>query len=120
MALTSPALSAFYLDITTEQHRSRILGIKESSAALGGVAGPLAVAIVSRYTTPQGIFIIASLLMVAAAVLALVALRRPRRVADDTGSIDWEYSEQRSMAAQTALRGVVLSAASAREVRSMA
>jgi MFS family permease len=119
MALTSPALSAFYLDITAEQHRSRILGIKESSAALGGVAGPLAVAIVSRYTTPQGIFIIASLLMVAAAVLALVAFRKPRRIADDTESIDWAYSERRSMAAQAALRGVVLSATSARRVRSM-
>jgi MFS family permease len=40
-ALISPALSSYYLDITDDQYRSRILGIKESSAALGGVLGPL-------------------------------------------------------------------------------
>jgi DHA1 family tetracycline resistance protein-like MFS transporter len=120
MALTSPAVSAFYLDITEEQHRSRVVGIKESSAALGGVAGPLAVAAVSSRTTPRGIFIIASVLMLAAAVLALVALRAPDRVAEETENVEWEYSGNRAMAAQTALRGVVLSATNTRAARQVA
>ncbi len=118
-ALTSPAVSAFYLDITAKQHRSRVVGIKESSAALGGVAGPLAVAAVSSRTTPRGIFIIASVLMLAAAALALVALRAPRRVAEETENVEWEYSGNRAMAAQTALRGVVLSATNTRAARQM-
>ena len=59
-ALVMPALSAYYLDITSEQHRSRVLGIKESSAALGGVLGPLLVVGVSALTTPQGVFMFAT------------------------------------------------------------
>jgi MFS family permease len=120
IALVSPAVSAFYLDITAEQHRSRVVGIKESSAALGGVAGPLAVAAVSGITTPRGIFIIASVLTLAAAVLALVALRTPRRVTEGTENTEGEYSGHRAMAAQTALRGVVLSATTTRVVRQTA
>ncbi|MFQ5794938.1 MAG: MFS transporter [Candidatus Bipolaricaulia bacterium] len=61
-ALTSPALSAFYLDITAEQHRSRVVGIKGASASLGGVAGPLLVVGASAWTTPQGVFVIAGVL----------------------------------------------------------
>ena len=77
-ALMAPALSALYLDITTEQHRSRVVGIKESSASLGGVAGPLLVAVMSGLTTPQGIFISAGGLVLALAALAMVGLRAPR------------------------------------------
>jgi MFS family permease len=119
-ALMSPASSAFYLDITAEKHRSRVLGIKESSAALGGVAGPLSVVAVSAFTTPQQVFIISFILMVAAAGLAFFALRAPYRTAEETEEIGWECSEKRAMAAQAALRGVVLSAASARQARSAA
>jgi multidrug resistance protein len=121
-ALMSPALSAFYLDITAEQHRSRVLGIKESSAALGGVAGPLAVVAVSVFTTPQQVFMISFILMIATAGLAFFALGAPHRAAEETEKeeIGWECSEKRAMAAQAALRGVVLSAASARQARSVA
>ncbi|MBS1252736.1 MAG: Tetracycline resistance protein, class C [Anaerolineales bacterium] len=109
-ALTAPALSAFYLDITAEQHRSRVVGIKESAAALGGVAGPLLVVVASTVTTPQGVFVIAGALTLLAAGLALVALRSPRHSAEGTEDVAWECSSQRAMAAQAALRGVVLSA----------
>lgn len=77
-ALTSPALSAFYLDITAEQHRSRVIGVKESSAALGGVMGPLRVVGVAALVTPKGVFIVAAVLMFAAAAVAVAALRAPR------------------------------------------
>lgn len=77
-ALLMPALSAYYIDLTPEAHRSRILGMKESAAALGGVVGPLVVALVNPWTTPQGVFTIAGFVMIAATILALVILGRDR------------------------------------------
>ena len=91
-ALALPALSAFYLDITTEQHRSRILGLKESAAALGGITGPLLVALVSRWTTPHGVFTISAALTGLAMVLALFALRSPRRGQDAPAPVAVEDS----------------------------
>lgn len=79
VALVLPALSALYLDITAEDHRSRILGLKESAAAFGGVTGPLLVALVSRWTTPRGVFAIATALTVLSIAVALGALPRSRR-----------------------------------------
>jgi multidrug resistance protein len=83
-ALTGPSLSAAYLDITEEAHRSRIMGLKGSAAALGGVAGPLAVAGASQFLAPQSIFAISAGLAVIGALLALVALRG--RLDKDTGA----------------------------------
>lgn len=75
-ALLTPALSALYLDITSEEHRSRVMGLKGSAAALGGVIGPLLVAVVNDWTTPQQVFTTTALIMVTAAMLALFALAR--------------------------------------------
>lgn len=116
-ALTAPAVSAFYLDITSAQHRSRVLGIKGSAVSLGSVAGPLLVAVISTMTTPQGVFSIAGALTVAAALLAFIVLKEPRRAAEEPQDIAWEISAQRAMAAQAALRGVALRAKTAREAR---
>jgi DHA1 family tetracycline resistance protein-like MFS transporter len=77
-ALLGPAISAFFLDITAEQHRSRVIGIKESAYALGGVAGPLLVVIASRFTDAHGVFLLAGGLTVIAMILALALLREPR------------------------------------------
>lgn len=74
-ALILPALSAYYLDISSEQHRSRIMGIKEAVAALGGAIGPLLVAVVSGWTTPQGIFTISAVLAGLAIALAMLVLK---------------------------------------------
>jgi multidrug resistance protein len=74
-ALTGPSLSAAYLDITEEAHRSRIMGLKGSAAALGGVAGPLAVAAASQFLPAQSIFGISAGLAVLGALIALLALR---------------------------------------------
>ena len=117
LALVTPALSAFYLDITSERHRSRIVGIKESSIALGGVAGPLLVVGASGWTTPQGVFITSGVIILAAAVLALVALRGPRRAAGAAVDVEWECSTNRCMAAHATLRGVVIRASTARGAR---
>ena len=77
-ALATPALSASYLDITEERHRSSVLGIKESATALGGVAGPLLVAFVSPFTTPGGVFATSGIVALGAIVLSLFALRGVR------------------------------------------
>lgn len=125
-ALTAPAVSAFYLDITAERHRSRILGIKGSAVSLGGVTGPLLVAGVSAMTTPQGVFGIAGILTVSGTVLAFAFLGRraaagvaPRPsspgVTGWRGGQAWAASGQRAIAAQAALHGVVLRARAARE-----
>jgi len=114
-ALISPALSSYYLDITDEQYRARILGVKESSASLGGVLGPLLLVGVSAMMTPHGIFILAGAVMLTGAVLAIIALPAPSQIETKTRDMNWEFSEKRALAAQSALRGVVLSSSAARE-----
>src|SRR6266702_3345959 len=74
-ALVSPALSAAYLDIAAPEHSSQVMGIRGASAALGGVIGPLLVAVVSLWTPPQGIFTIAGVVALAAVLLAVLVLQ---------------------------------------------
>jgi multidrug resistance protein len=73
-AMIVPALSAFYLDIAQEAHRSRVMGFKESAAALGAVGGPFLTAILTGWTTPQQIFMASAILTVVAALLPLLVL----------------------------------------------
>jgi DHA1 family quinolone resistance protein-like MFS transporter len=113
-ALVMPALSAYYLDITSEQHRSRVLGIKESSASLGGVLGPLLVVGVSAMTTPQGVFMFAFVATLAATALALLVLRAPGKDVQVHPEVAWELSRTRSIAAHATYRGIVTSATTAR------
>ena len=81
-ALLEPALSAFYLDVAGRAHRGRVMGFKESAAAFGGVTGPLAVALVSGWLGPLGVFAVAAALPALAAALALAVLTgRGRRAA---------------------------------------
>ena len=114
-ALVLPALSAFVLDITAEQHRSRVMGIKESAASLGGVTGPLLVVGASALTTPQGIFIISTVLLVLTAGFALLTLRGPRRISGEAGDAAREYAARRAMVAQATLRGIVTTARAVRK-----
>ncbi|HEX2912543.1 MAG TPA: MFS transporter [Chloroflexia bacterium] len=80
-ALLTPALSSYYLDITAEEHRSRVMGIKESMAALGGAAGPFLVAIASKWTNAYGVFAIAAASTLLAALLALSILQARKQAA---------------------------------------
>ena len=115
-ALLSSALSAFVLDITTEAHRSRVVGVKESVLALG-VLGPLLVVVASPVLTRQQIFGLAGGLVLIGAVLALLLLREPRHLAGQQGTLDLQISQQRALAAQTSLQGVVLRASESRASR---
>jgi multidrug resistance protein len=115
--LTMPALSTFYLDITAAQHRSRIMGIKESAAALGGVVGPLAVVTASSLMTSRGVFATSALLVTGTLLLATLLLKEPEHAPEDRTDVRLESARQRALSAQASLRGVVLRARSARAER---
>jgi len=113
-ALVLPALSAFVLDMTAEQHRSRVMGIKESAAALGGVAGPLLVISATAVTTPQGVFAIAAVLVLVVTGIVALDLKAPC-----LGQECWdearEYAARRATVAQATIRGIVTSASTSRK-----
>lgn len=113
-SLVTPALSAFYLDITAQEHRSRIMGMKESVAALGGVAGPLLVALLSRWIPPQGIFALAGIVIVLAVILALVVLSPQPREARPRGRASNVCSSERAPAVVASVRGITGAAAAVR------
>jgi len=113
-ALAAPALSAYYLDITAVQYRSRVQGIKGSALALGTAAGPLLLVAIGDTISPQGVFLIAGALTLAGALLAFAFLRKTHPAVIGAGDVAWEVSAKRAMAAQASLRGIVLGATSAR------
>ena len=86
-ALLMPALSAYYLSITADEHRGRVMGFKESAAASGGVLGPLLVAGLSGLLTSMAIFAIAFAMMTGTAVVALLFLRKPLLRAEKAGAV---------------------------------
>ena len=71
-ALISPSLGAFFLDITPEQHKSRVMGIKGSISSLGSVAGPLLAVVAGRSLAPQGVFLLSGALLAFSALLLLI------------------------------------------------
>lgn len=117
VAIYSPALSAFYLDITDERHRSRIMGIKESALSLGGVVGPAAVAILAGLLTAKEIFITAGVVICVGAILAIILLKEPEKVADEETDTAWQVSEKRTLAALASLHGLVNRASASRRSR---
>ena len=116
IALFNPALSALYLDVTPEQHRSRVQGIKGSALSLGGVLGPLSVAVTSDWLTAQEIFTIAGVVVFAGVVWAAIFLFEPEK-SGNSSDLSSDIMEQRSLAAQATLRGLVLNARAIRQQR---
>jgi MFS family permease len=114
--LVSPALGAFFLDISEERHRSRVMGIRGSAGALGNVVGPL-LAAAARFMPPQSAFTGSVAVVIFGALLALVVLREPGRAVSETAVEAWEVSDIRATAAQASLRGVVLRAKVVRRER---
>ena len=74
-AFITTRLGVCYLDITTPQHRSVTLGIRELAISFAAVAGPLLATFVSRWLVPQGIFTLAALTTLTAVILVLVVLK---------------------------------------------
>jgi multidrug resistance protein len=114
-ALVLPAVTAFVLDLTSTQHRSRVMGIKESAAALGGVVGPLLVISVSAVTDAKGVFIAAFGLTLFVTAIAALDLRAACLGEECRGEAK-AYAERRALVAQATLRGIVTSASAARKM----
>jgi DHA1 family tetracycline resistance protein-like MFS transporter len=104
--LVSPALGAFYMDISEERHRARVMGIRMSAGSLGGVLGPLLAAAVAGRLVPQGAFAGSIAVVLLAALMALAVLREPRRRVQEPDAT-WEIPSQRVTAARGSLRGLV-------------
>jgi DHA1 family multidrug resistance protein-like MFS transporter len=68
-ALFDPALTASILDISPEEHRARILGIKYATGSIGNVLGPALVVLLTSAVSTAGIFLIA----LGTVVLAILA-----------------------------------------------
>ena len=113
-ALVMPAASALYLDITSEQHRSRIMGVKESAVSLGGVLGPLLVVGAALFMSPREMFASAGFVSLLGAVAAVAFLGNTKRDAEPATQSDAESANRRELAAQSALRGVVVAARTTR------
>jgi MFS family permease len=114
-ALALPAVTAFVLDLTSPQHRSRVMGIKESAASLGGVVGPLLIISVSAATDARGVFLVAFGLTLVVTAMAALDLRASCLGEECRGEAR-AYAERRALVAQATLRGIVTSASSARKM----
>lgn len=115
--MMAPALSALYLDMSAPQHQARIMGIKNSALALGGVTGPLLVVFVSQWTTPQGVFLLAALLLLSVLGITWMLLRVPaaRKELVMLGSA--QFVAKRGLVAQSVLNGLVIQALDLRSRR---
>lgn len=63
-ALFDPALSAYILEITPQQHKSTVMGIKSTTGSFGSVLGPALLLLFTPILQPRGTFLIASVFVV--------------------------------------------------------
>jgi MFS family permease len=80
-ALATSATSAYLLDISDEDHRSRIQGIRGAFMALGEAIGPLLTVFVSSQLAAKSMFMISAGIGVAAAIAVVIILREKRQKA---------------------------------------
>jgi DHA1 family multidrug resistance protein-like MFS transporter len=116
-ALLVPAMNASILDITPEQHRARVMGIKGAVGSLGSLSAPALVMVFIRFIPPESVFLISAGVILITSLLVFFALKLPGRVVEETPDLSWEVSRQRTLAAQASLRSVVLSATTARKLK---
>lgn len=75
-ALYDPALSALVLDITPEEHRAAMLGVKGTAGSLGTLLGPALLVLFTTYTRPQTVFFIAAVMVWMLTIASALLLRR--------------------------------------------
>ncbi|WP_162005348.1 MFS transporter [Dictyobacter vulcani] len=76
--MVRPLLNVYYLDRTTLQHRSSLIGIKEAVSSLGEISGSLTVVLASAWLIPQRTFIFGGCIVVGASLIALRLLKSHR------------------------------------------
>lgn len=74
-ALLMPALGTVYLNATSDQNRSQIMGIRSTAISLALLLAPLTQAIAAPWITPQITFAIAGGLSIAMALFAIYAVK---------------------------------------------
>jgi MFS family permease len=84
-ALYDPALSASILDISPEQHRSRILGIKSMAGSSGSILGPALVALLNSSVDARSIFLIAFGVVLFTTLAGLTYPARNRECGEESG-----------------------------------
>jgi MFS family permease len=80
-ALYDPALSAHILDISPSEHKARFMGVKSTLSSFGSMLGPALVVLVTPYIKPQGVFLIAALLVILLTAVSGLALPPSKRTA---------------------------------------
>ena len=80
-ALLMPALGTVYLNATSDQNRSQIMGIRSTAISLALLIAPLTQAIAAPWITPQITFAIAGGLSIAMALFAIYAIGTVRQQA---------------------------------------
>jgi MFS family permease len=78
-ALATSATSAYILDISDKDNKSRIQGIRSSFMALGEAIGPLLAVFVSARLTPQAMFMISAVIGIVMAFTGLMMLHGKRQ-----------------------------------------
>jgi MFS family permease len=73
-ALFDPALVASILDISPEQHRARILGVRSMFGSLGSILGPALVALLNASLNARSIFLVSVGVVLFTSVVALADL----------------------------------------------
>jgi MFS family permease len=86
-ALATSATSANILDISDQDNKSRIQGIRASFMALGEAIGPLLAVFISNQITPHSMFIISAIIGIAVALISVIFLRGKRQTGNVTKSI---------------------------------
>jgi MFS family permease len=90
-ALANSATGAYILDISDEDNKSKIQGIKGSFTALGEAIGPLLAVFISSRLTPHSMFMVSAIVGIAVAFVAVIALRgkkQPNNVIENAPSSD--------------------------------
>lgn len=73
--MVPPLLNTCYLNCTTPQHRSSIIGIKEAVGALGEIAGSSVVVLANSWLIPQRAFLLGGIIITGSSLLALFLLK---------------------------------------------
>jgi multidrug resistance protein len=78
-ALANSATGACILDISNENNKSKIQGIKGSFTALGEAIGPLLAVFISSRLTPHSMFMVSAIIGIVVAFMAVIVLRGTRQ-----------------------------------------